>query len=974
MQSTTEIFNRPPSIAEDALHYSLHPAPSSSSKTDVSALALSIQSYLDSTLRGFIWHRDSFELKLMQDEDTKQYYIGGDMRVGDSIDDEWCAVWLLKEISARWDVAVSVYDSDGDFLLIEAADALPNWVTPTVSENRVWIYAAQLHLIPLKHVSPPHTVRRKRRIYADDDELAGFADVSADPEAAGEWLAVSDALRIVRDSAVDTRAPSAVEEIVWNRISGYPAALASHVHTTKAFLPVDVAKALASNPSLVQKAVETFYTRDPAQLRAAHKMTRFPPSQSVLRRVRLTRTAYAQLVGQKFYPPKIFGTFREPEGSAMWRWRDVGMKIACGFEMLYQESKSRSDSTSDALRSAADARKDALRRDPEYTSYNQTLISTNYFSSELEGSAKWTELEDKAADVFIRTRQSDSTSTRASFASLVNAAITTAPTDVDSELDAVEDSDEWLNVDAASFDTLLADRMNPNPSTKFSSSQSKSKPADAMDVDTNQKQGGDGDDGEMSDGELKAAEDMLAKEQAARLSDLARKVEKFLGAKGDVEGARFDDEKSDDDDDDEDGEGDALSDFSDEHFSSSSSSDSDADEAEQVETAASRAARQAAMDQLVPPLPASEYGQMPASYHSNSQRVARATVHTDTLGGIPSTSTSTATSHPTTAPFEPPRQPRAPILMRDRYEGVDSDDETDASSADEAGAESDAENQPQIVDDMGDVEVDMAEEEDEFLDFARGALGIGEEEWAGIVRERRARGAFVPAHSTAKKTSSSTSAGTSANATKANEPQLRAPKPGPRPNANPNLDSFEAVMQAMESELARSRAAKEPFRAPKSAAGVTKGKAKAREDIGKGKGKETLEDAAAALQASVADQLNATMKAGAASVKSQFSTAAHTDADEDEEMDIDIEAAMDRELRAALASSTNNPDDSADDDGDYDGEVDEDGLPLNMEGGLDYNLIKNFLESFKSQGGLAGPVSSLAGRLQPGWGLPRDEA
>ncbi|VDB89962.1 unnamed protein product [Peniophora sp. CBMAI 1063] len=447
---------------------------------------------------------------------------------------------------------------------------------------------------------------------------------------------------------------------------------------------------------------------------------------------------------------------------------------------------------------------------------------------------------------------------------------------------------------------------------------------------------------------------------------LERKVEKFLGAKGDVEGARFNDEKSDDDD--EDGDEDVLSDFSDEHFSSNSDSDSDAEE--EVETDASRAARQAAMDKrqeamdnLVPALPASEYGQMPAFYHSNSQRVARATVHTDTLGGAPSTSTSAPTSRPSTAPSGPPRQPRAPILMRDRYEGVDSDDETDSDSADDAGAESDAENQPQIVDDMGDVEVDMAEEEEEFLDFARGALGIGEEEWARIVRERRARGAFVPTSTSKKPTSSSTTTSTNASA-KAHEPQLRAPKPGPRPNANLNLDSFEAVMQAMESELARSRAAKEPPKAPKSAAVAAK-------DKGKGKQNETLEDAAASLQASVADQLSATMKAGAASVKSH---SASTPADQDEEMDLDIEAAMDRELRAALASSSNNPDDSAADDNDYDGVVDEDGLPLHMEGGLDYNLIKNFLESFKSQGGLTGPLSSLAGRLQPGWGLPRDDA
>lgn len=31
----------------------------------------------------------------------------------------------------------SIRDSDGEFLLIEAADSLPSWVTPSVAENRV---------------------------------------------------------------------------------------------------------------------------------------------------------------------------------------------------------------------------------------------------------------------------------------------------------------------------------------------------------------------------------------------------------------------------------------------------------------------------------------------------------------------------------------------------------------------------------------------------------------------------------------------------------------------------------------------------------------------------------------------------------------------------------------------------------------------------------------------------------------------
>lgn len=56
-------------------------------------------------------------------------------------------------------------------------------------------------------------------------------------------------------------------------------------------------------------------------------MSRFPPEPSVLTTTKMTRTAYAQLMGQKFYPPKIYGRWTEREDTPGWRWRDIGMKI-----------------------------------------------------------------------------------------------------------------------------------------------------------------------------------------------------------------------------------------------------------------------------------------------------------------------------------------------------------------------------------------------------------------------------------------------------------------------------------------------------------------------------------------------------------------------------------------------------------------------------------------------------------------------
>lgn len=75
-----------------------------------------------------------------------------------------------------------------------------------------------LHLIPLQHTSSPNKPRRRRRISGskgsdDEGDIAGDDDLE-------EYLAIDDALKLVRDATVITRAPSAVENVVWQRISG----------------------------------------------------------------------------------------------------------------------------------------------------------------------------------------------------------------------------------------------------------------------------------------------------------------------------------------------------------------------------------------------------------------------------------------------------------------------------------------------------------------------------------------------------------------------------------------------------------------------------------------------------------------------------------------------------------------------------------------------------------------------------------
>jgi hypothetical protein len=214
---------------------------------------------------------------------------------------------------------------------------------------QVWIANSHLHLIPL-HISspsstlPPKSLRRQTNADSDDEDDSTAVSSSA-------WLSPSLALSEVRAGRWrDTR----VEKVAWERIAGYPRSLREHQQRTTVWLPKEIGRALARKPELVQKAVETFYTRDPTQLRVramsaffpcasskpkpiggsfsiadllflstlfisfppssmlsiykrAAKMPRFPPADAVLTQISMTRTAYAQLQGQEFWPSKAFG-------------------------------------------------------------------------------------------------------------------------------------------------------------------------------------------------------------------------------------------------------------------------------------------------------------------------------------------------------------------------------------------------------------------------------------------------------------------------------------------------------------------------------------------------------------------------------------------------------------------------------------------------------------------------------------------
>ena len=108
MVSVNDIFNRSPTISEDTLQYTLYLPPDQTDRVSATTLAALLSEYANTLLSEHLWHRDAFELKVAPDPegDPDVWVLEGRMRVGDCIDDEWCAVWLLRELSRKWDVVI----------------------------------------------------------------------------------------------------------------------------------------------------------------------------------------------------------------------------------------------------------------------------------------------------------------------------------------------------------------------------------------------------------------------------------------------------------------------------------------------------------------------------------------------------------------------------------------------------------------------------------------------------------------------------------------------------------------------------------------------------------------------------------------------------------------------------------------------------------------------------------------------------
>ncbi|QSZ32002.1 hypothetical protein DSL72_001571 [Monilinia vaccinii-corymbosi] len=280
--------------------------------------------------KDYIWHRDGFKVDMKTEKGTisttyyllfgvrvndiaGSMYLDGITNYGDSVEDEWLIVYILKELSSRFPTLwIKVVDSDGEFLLIEAANALPRWLNPEIADNRV--VADSSTKTPTVPVSRSLTLKEAQKILSSTPEILIHSPL--------------------------------IEEEAFYRLRNYPAQIADSLHHARITIPRKLAYVLHLLPTSIAPAVEAFYLRDPIALKplqTASSSLVFPPKDLVTISTRFTKVLYAQLKSQQFSAPFAWRDVIAPTQSGVvlddFTKLETGMKVTSGFEMLVTDPK-----------------------------------------------------------------------------------------------------------------------------------------------------------------------------------------------------------------------------------------------------------------------------------------------------------------------------------------------------------------------------------------------------------------------------------------------------------------------------------------------------------------------------------------------------------------------------------------------------------------------------------------------------------
>ncbi|KAL0270551.1 UNVERIFIED_CONTAM: hypothetical protein PYX00_007926 [Menopon gallinae] len=423
----------------DSVEFHIYPDLSQSFKTGnvtfnlIDELMNDIYKIVGGLSENYIWHNEEFKIfpknlvscfeSALNGPDPFCFY--GSLNYGENVEDEWFLVYLLVELTKQIDgLVVQVRDGDGEILLIEAAEQLPSWITPETCEGKTFIYKGELHVLPLSY------------------------------NAGNENSTVShQVLKYVRENSETIKCDHSVQKAIGYKISGYPSKIEKNYHNAILYVPVGVASLLNTDEKLIAPAVRAFCDRDLIDIKACRAMRYFPPENRVYAKVKFTRLLYVMLATSKYIPDKRIGWNLPPPTDESYKSHLLGIKLACGFEILLNQAKGNS--------CKGESEESDFENDHNWKRFLNSLTARNYFKGLLEHSQQYNQLLDAAKEYYSN---SCGKSLKPSRAKQVLDTFSKMDIDVE-ELKKRElswsksDDDSWMNITQEELDSLLKARF-----------------------------------------------------------------------------------------------------------------------------------------------------------------------------------------------------------------------------------------------------------------------------------------------------------------------------------------------------------------------------------------------------------------------------------------------------------------------------------------------------------------------------------
>ncbi|CAG4950159.1 unnamed protein product [Colias eurytheme] len=354
---------------------------------------------------GYIWNRDEFRVNIPLHKCENDGIIPNLISVtcfGDNIEDEWFIVYLIFELTRMFsDLIVHAEDSDGSFLLIEAAEYLPPWLNPDNAENRVLIYRNDIHIITPELVDLENS------------------------------LEICDAVKLVFHNSEKTCACIEIQNAIKRKLTEYPQKIKDNMHMAIVSLPVEIAAILKLRPSIISAIVNSYCNLDALE---AKNCRNIEYTNCVSTQIQLTKYLYAMLMHTKLIK-NVTHNIPETDKKAQ-----LGFKLTCGYYVIMNQY------VKDIFSSS------------EYKKYISNLSKTGYFKDNIEGSKDYKMLLEKAKSYFCSMECPLNTHIFNEISHLKSDKLFEETKEAliqcdDSKL--YEDDDDWLNISPDELNNIL---------------------------------------------------------------------------------------------------------------------------------------------------------------------------------------------------------------------------------------------------------------------------------------------------------------------------------------------------------------------------------------------------------------------------------------------------------------------------------------------------------------------------------------